>query len=278
MPPLVSRIVTCYRQWAYLAQWIGDETLFSPEIEWFVVNDAPADPPPPELAAKLTERGIRLLSPPANLGRSRARNLGARESSGRWLDFIDGDDRPLVLATTGLAESTAGLIEHPVRLAQKGRDLFELGASAPVSRPSIWRSLLPEYQPINVTPAAVLWRRETFQLLAGFDARFDGAEDFHLVFRAMLAEVPLARLDTPKQCYFSAAHSPTKDATHIDSHQRVLSWIVAQDLGALSEEARFWLGKEVVYDACLKLRVVWTHRRSVWRFLRSRLGRSNRNW
>jgi hypothetical protein len=51
----------------------------------------------------------------------------------------------------------------------------------------------------------------------------------------------------------------------------VLSWIVAQDLGALSEEARFWLGKEVVYDAGLKLHAVWTHRRSVWQYFRARL-------
>lgn len=278
MPPLVSRIMTCYRQWSYLAQWIGDDALFSPEIEWFVVNDAPSDPPPPELAAKMDRRGIQLLSPPTNLGRSRARNLGARESSARWLDFIDGDDRPLPLATTGLDDSPAGLIEHPVRLAQTGRDSFDSGSSAPISRLSIWRSLLPQYQPINVTPAAVLWERDTFQRLDGFDARFDGAEDFHLVFRAMITGVVLARLDTPKQCYFAPAQRATRGPTHIDSHQRVLSWIAGQELGALSAEARFWLGKEVVYDACLKMHVAWSHRRLVWKYFTSRLRPRRSSW
>ncbi len=271
MPPLVSRVMTCYRQWSYLSQWIGDDALFAPEIEWFVVNDAPADPPPPELALELSRRGVRLLSPPTNLGRSRARNLGARESRGRWLDFIDGDDRPLPFALAGLSDRTAGLIELPIRLAQTGRDRFAAGASAPIIRIPVWRSLLPRYHPINVMPAAVLWHRETFQKLDGFDARFDGAEDFHLVFRAMITGVALTRLDTPKQCYFAPAQRATRGATHIDSHQRVLSWIADQDLGALSTEARFWLGKEVVYDACLKLSVVWARRRLVWQYFASRL-------
>lgn len=271
MTPLVSRIVTCHRQWAYLALWIGDDALFVPDIEWLVVNDAPSDAPPPELALELSRRGIRLLTPPTNLGRSRARNLGARESHGRWLDFIDGDDRPLPLATSGLAEHTAGLIEHPVRLARKGRDRFELGASAPVVRPSFWRNLLPLYQPINVSPAAVLWSGGTFRQLQGFDARFDGAEDFHLVFRAMITGVALARHDTPKQCYFAPVQPATWGSTHIDSHQRVLAWIADQNLGALSTEAQFWLGKEVVYDACLKLHVVWSRRLLVWRYFTARL-------
>jgi glycosyltransferase involved in cell wall biosynthesis len=270
-PPVVSRIMTCYRQWSYLAQWIGDDSLYAPGTEWIIVNDAPADPPPPELTAIMAQRGIRLLTPSTNLGRSRARNLGARESSGHWLDFIDGDDHPLPLDTASLANVTAGLIEHPVRMAQKGEHSFDQGRTAPIIRMSIWRSLLPRYQPINVTPAAVLWQREIFNRLDGFDARFDGAEDFHLVFRAMITGVELARHDSPKQCYFMPERRPTLDSTHIDSHHRVLAWIAAQDLGALSTEARFWLGKEVVYDACLKLHGVWRRRRLVWRYFASRL-------
>ena len=270
-PPFASRIVTCFHQWDFLRQWVDDDALFPDDIEWGVVNDAPADPPPPALAARLAGRRFRVLTAGLNLGRSRARNFGAGQATGRWLDFIDGDDRPLPLARGPWADADHGIVNFQVRLATAGRTLFSGAVHAPVTARSQWAPLLPAYTPVDVTPAALLWRRESFLALQGFDGRFEGAEDFHLVFCAMTTGVPLFREATPKQCYFERDGPHTFLSSHIEGHRRLLEWIAAQDDGRLAAEARFWLGKELLYECGLNLRRLWRHRRLVGRYLASRL-------
>lgn len=273
MPDVVlSRIATCYHQWSFVEQWARRDDLFRPGIEWFVVNDDPRDPPPQAVAELCQRRGIRVLAPLANLGRSRARNLAAEQAAGTWLDFIDGDDHPLPVDTDGLRLVDADLIAAPVRLANSDELAFDQAETAPVAPCTTWDDLLPDFAPINVAPSAIYWRRDFFLRIRGFDSRFDGGEDLHLVFTAMNIGARLARVDAPKQCYFLRGTRRTFETAHIYSHRRVLQQIVKE---ARKEEVRQaadrWLGKEVAYEALAAVPLFWKHQRSFWRYVRFRL-------
>ena len=50
---------------------------------------------------------LRVVTPPANVGRARARNLGARAAAGRWLLFLDDD----IVAPPGLLAAHLDLLE-----------------------------------------------------------------------------------------------------------------------------------------------------------------------
>jgi len=76
--------------------------------EVVVVNDGSTDDTGVFLE-ELAGRNPRLLvvSPPANVGRARARNLGWQAASGRWVLFLDDD----ILAPTGLLRAHLALLE-----------------------------------------------------------------------------------------------------------------------------------------------------------------------
>lgn len=273
MPDVVlSRIATCYRQWSFVEKWAGCGELFSPGTEWFVVNDDPNDPPPPALAELLDQRGVRVITPIANLGRSRARNLAAEKASGLWLDFIDGDDHPLPFDIRLIAGLEADLIAAPVRLANSQETAFADAATAPIDRGSTWDDLLPDFAPINVAPSAVLWRRVFFLGLRGYDGRFDGGEDLHLVFTAMNVGGRLARIDVPKQCYFLRGTRRTFETAHIYSHRRVLQQIIREARNpAVRQAAELWFGKEVAYETAAAIPLFWKNQRKFWKYVRFRL-------
>lgn len=59
-------------------------------FEVVVINDAP-DEDLSSLAAGFSDIGVRLISPPRNVGRAIARNIGVRNSSGDIIIFLDDD-------------------------------------------------------------------------------------------------------------------------------------------------------------------------------------------
>ena len=82
------------------------------EWEIVVVNDGSTD----DTGAWLEQAGaqpgsrLRVVTPPANVGRARARNLGAEAARGRWLVFLDDD----IVAPPGLLAAHLELLgRHP---------------------------------------------------------------------------------------------------------------------------------------------------------------------
>jgi GT2 family glycosyltransferase len=84
-------------------------------VEWeiVVVDDGSTDDTAAWLAAQAPAPGspqLRVVSPGGNVGRARARNLGARAARGRWIVFIDDD----IVAPPGLLAAHLELLErHP---------------------------------------------------------------------------------------------------------------------------------------------------------------------
>lgn len=201
---LLTRIVTVYQQWSFLEHWLGDDALFAPEVAWMVVNDAPWAPCPPELLRRLEARGFRIVSPPANLGRCGARNRGASLAETAWIECIDGDDIPLPWDPrdlAGVSERVAACYyPHATHSLEDG----ERRTHEPYDPEQIHHELaflFERWQPINARPACLLWRRDLFLDIGGYDARFEMIEDFDLARRADHAGGELLSFRKPKQSY-----------------------------------------------------------------------------
>ena len=87
----VSVVITFYDQAAYIREAIESVVVQSdPPGEIVVVDDGSPQPIPPDALRE----GVRYLRQP-NRGVAAARNAGAKATSGRYLVFLDGDDRLL---------------------------------------------------------------------------------------------------------------------------------------------------------------------------------------
>lgn len=196
--PKFSRVVTVYGQWRFL-DWLANDALFDADTEFIVVDDASPAAAPPDVAARLASRGILVHRLPRNSGRCIARNTGAALARGEFLDFIDGDDRPLPLRDD---PSWAGANIVYFRFAAHG--------AATNGEPSwlLLHPLLADPQApdgfLDPRPVAVLWRREAFLATGGFDPRFEMNEDLDLAIKTL--DQPRAFSREAKQSYFE--HAP----------------------------------------------------------------------
>jgi len=161
-----------------------------PDRPWeiVVVDDGSPDGTGAFLAAEAARPGrpLRVVSPPANVGRARARNLGAREARGRWLLFLDDD----IVAPPGLLRAHLDVLEaHPgcgtigrVVTAAGVRDAphFDYLDSRGVGRLSAG----PAPARFFVTQNAAV-PRAAFLQVGGFDEGFAayGFEDMEVAFR-----------------------------------------------------------------------------------------------
>ncbi|MGE9292875.1 MAG: glycosyltransferase family 2 protein [Puniceicoccales bacterium] len=211
-PPILSRIVTSYNQWRYVERWLGNEALHQPGVEWIVVNDTPEIPAPDSVTALCQRFGVQIITPSFNMGRSNARNLGARAASGLWLDFIDGDDFPHVVPIEAFTEADGEIGAFPV-VGYRSDSVLDPEQPPEVDLPwhcdAVFQDILfPEYMPIDYRPCGVAIRREAFAHIGGFDARFEeGGEDYQLVWNAAQHGLKLSRFQFVKQSYLAEPYT-----------------------------------------------------------------------
>jgi GT2 family glycosyltransferase len=269
--PLLARIVTCHRQWHFLEQWLGDDRLFGPDIEWVIVNDAPEAPPSVATEALLQRRGVQVVRPACNLGRSGARNLGVANASAAWVELIDGDDVPLPLDPEQLANLPADIVSHPVWEIPENSLTLPEPPVAPTLR-GMWGGILPRLQPFDVRPASLLWRRAFLLKLGGFDGRFESAEDLQLALKADRQGARVARHPTPKQAYRTRPGNSNWDPLHVIGHLRVFEWLPRQGTASAgAEEIKRWVGQGTLYLLATAVRLSWRRLGAIWAFLRWRM-------
>ncbi|MBS0630855.1 MAG: glycosyltransferase [Verrucomicrobia bacterium] len=189
----LSRIVTLHNQWHYL-DWLADDTLFADGNEFIFVDDCSTEPMPADLPARLAARCAILHRLPRNRGRSVARNTGTGLAHGDWVEFVDGDDRPLPLRWN---EAWAGsdLVLFPATgHGPEKPEAHQIDANHFLLRDP--KSPTGHRDP---RPANTLWRKVALDDLGGFDPRMEPVEDLDLAWRALSR--PAAYATAPKQSY-----------------------------------------------------------------------------
>ncbi len=184
-PPRFTVVIPIFNADATLAQTIQsvlDQT--DPSWELMLVDDGSTDGSMMicQTAAALDGR-VRVLENPAK-GPSMARNFGATCGKGDFIAFLDADDVWAVdrlehMAAGFAARPSAGCLFSRVRLldAQSGQ---ELGTTPQIYR-LFSRDLLGEFA--ITTSSNLMFRRDAFEEIGGFDPDMAAAEDQDIVLR-----------------------------------------------------------------------------------------------
>ncbi|MFA6961808.1 MAG: glycosyltransferase [Opitutaceae bacterium] len=200
----LTRIVVVFDQWDYVRRWIGDSSLFTDRrIAWMVVNDAPHAPCPDDLRAIFATRSIRLVENAFNLGRSETRNSAARLADSPWIEFIDGDDLPLSIDLDALPDHKGNQLLHFAhRTYRLVGNRVEISTELEPPHPLYWEIVLIRHlPPLTCRPACLIFPREHFLAIGGFDGRFDTCEDLHLIWKLDQTGISVAMVNVPKQLY-----------------------------------------------------------------------------
>jgi len=190
---------------------MNNEQIFNDITDWIILNDCPSDPIPEDLKNVINNRKIKFHEFEFNVGRCAARNFGVNISQTKYVEHIDGDDLPLYIDPTFLEERSEDLILFKIPHHQ----IDESGCIVPVmdkdnnlfcegNEPSqFFGSLFTDWGNVAVRPAGTLWKKSAFLSLGGYDERFVGAEDAHLVWKAYLKKLSCSWADIAKQSYLA---------------------------------------------------------------------------
>jgi hypothetical protein len=181
LAPLVSVVIPCYNSERYLGETI--ESVLAQthaRVEIIVVDDGSTDETPriaqsyPVQYVYQTNRGI-----------SAARNTGVVHSRGKYVQFLDHDDRLLPMA---IEVGVKCLEEQPECAMAVGEHRYiqadgtEIGYSRKHTTGRDHYEELLEHNFIE-TPCSVLHRRSALELTGLFVERVQGAEDYELYLR-----------------------------------------------------------------------------------------------
>ena len=180
-PPLVSVVIPCYQQAHFLCDAI--ESVLGqtyPHVELIVVDDGSSD----NIVAVVNRYpGIRYLRQ-ENQGLAAARNAGLRQTIGRYLVFLDSDDRLFPPALdAGLQcfreNPACGFVYgHCQHVAFDGTPMR--GLSPSVVEGDFYLALL-RGMPI-LAPGSVMYRREVFEDVGVFNVSLSPAADYQMYY------------------------------------------------------------------------------------------------
>ena len=179
--PLVSVVIPCYNSARFLGEAI-DSVLQQtyPRIEIILVDDGSTD----ETARIARSYPVRYIYQ-TNRGISAARNTGIAHTQGKYVLFLDHDDRLLPM---GVETGVELLEEHPECAVAVGEHRYIGADGRPIGYSNKhatgrdhYRMLL-EHNFIE-TPCSALHRRAGLALAGVFDESVQGAEDHELYLR-----------------------------------------------------------------------------------------------
>ncbi|SRR6266446_3527033 len=180
--PAVTVVITCHNHGRFLRDAVGSvrRQTFT-DLELIVVDDGSTDDTPAVAATLPAARYIRQ----DHAGLSAARNSGWRASRGRYVSFLDADDRFLPQA---LQVGVTCAVMHPDAAFVSGH-YVDIDASGlriprrhqPCATSNHYEELLrSNYIGMHAT---VLYRREALERLGGFDPSLAAGEDYDLYLR-----------------------------------------------------------------------------------------------
>ncbi|MCS4034710.1 glycosyltransferase involved in cell wall biosynthesis [Salinibacter ruber] len=182
----VSIIIPCYNEQEYIGKAIESALgqTYDP-IEVIVIDDGSIDDSP-EVIKSYDDKIIFRMT--ENGGAAHARNRGVTVSSGEYLKFLDADD----WISSGAVEALVSALEDSrksvsmcpwSKLVPQGDGSWETDPGLPLApregQDWIQSWLTGRYIP----PCSVLWRRETFEDLGGWDETHTSNDDGELMLR-----------------------------------------------------------------------------------------------
>lgn len=187
MPPKISVLLPIYRGEPYLRQTL-DALLGQTfgDFEIVVVNDASPDASR-QVIATYTDRRIRLLDNPVNLGQTGSLQLALEQAQGEYLARQDQDD---ICLPERFAQQVAFLDCHPEVgvlgtnygvIDQHGRLLMDTVVDYPPETLAemAWRLLWTD----RLVDSSVMFRRTAAAQVGGYDLRHRYAQDYDLWVR-----------------------------------------------------------------------------------------------
>jgi glycosyltransferase involved in cell wall biosynthesis len=181
LAPLVSVVIPCYNSARYLGETI--ESVLAQtyaRVEVIVVDDGSTDATP-----KIAQSYPVQYVYQTNRGISATRNTGVAHSRGKYVQFLDHDDRLLPRA---IEVGVKFLEERPACAMAVGEHRYiqadgtEIGYSHKHTTGHDHYEQLLEHNFIE-TPCSVLHRRSALELTGLFDEKVQGAEDYELYLR-----------------------------------------------------------------------------------------------
>jgi glycosyltransferase involved in cell wall biosynthesis len=179
----VSVVIPCYGQAHFLSEAIESVVGQSHPAEIVVVDDGSPDNTAEVAAAYPQARYVWQ----ENKGLAEARNSGFRASTGKYVMFLDADDR---LTSTAIEAHLKCFAEHPEAQLVVG-DIDHIAENGsylrsprwPVLTANFYEELLKVNHVANMI--AVMMRREVIAQLGGFETSCSPAEDYRLLLRAV---------------------------------------------------------------------------------------------
>ena len=177
---LISVVIPCYNHGPFLAEALRSVATSLP-TEIIVIDDGSTDATADVLETFETPHAFRSVRQP-HAGLAQARNRGLRESRGRFVVFLDADDR---LAPGALDLGAAALDDHPECAFVFGRCTMMDRDGTLLTTPRYPRILRDHYRELlrrNYiwTPAVAMFRREAVERAGGFNPKVNAAADYEL--------------------------------------------------------------------------------------------------
>jgi glycosyltransferase involved in cell wall biosynthesis len=221
-PDLVTVVITCHNHGRFLraaVESVRRQAFTHSEI--IVVDDGSTDETP-EITASLPD--IRCIRQ-AWQGLSAARNTGWRASRGRFVSFLDADDRLLPgalqagMAWAATQPSAAFVSGHYVVIDANA--VQKSSRFRPCVMSDHYRALLcSNYIGMHAT---VLYRRETLERHGGFDPSLPASEDYDLYLRVARVEPVVCHPEVVAEYRWHGANMSLDSALMLSTTLRVLA-------------------------------------------------------
>lgn len=179
--PLVSVVVPCFNHGRFLREALASVGTPMVRTEIVVIDDGSTDSTPAVVATFETANDFRCVRQP-NAGLAAARNRGLRESRGKYVVFLDADDR---LTPGAIDIGASKLDEHPECAFVFGRCRMMDQDGTPLVTPEQPRIVRDHYRELlrgNYIwmTAKVMFRRDALERVGGFNRLVNAAADYEM--------------------------------------------------------------------------------------------------